>query len=344
VPPIAEPPPAAAQEATPPEAQVAREGAAQQRPANGQESYALNPASVIPGAPVDESQLSRAATEEGTGEPADAVFNQGVPRTPEEAFGFDAPSSVDQTYLDEFEKPPKRSGIWIGLAAAALALVAVVVFIAVTREESAEEPTPEPPVAERLAPGAEPEHAALPTEPETPQTALQPEPETTPASSPEVGAPVAEPKRGGKPAPAVAAEPPRRAKAKEKLPGAELETPAAPSLDAIIRKAKRLYDKGRLKPAINEYKKALAIDETNDLVHARLGTAYFDQDQNNLAIQHLKRAIELNGRNGQALVILGNVYQAMGNNPKAKEMYQRYLNVEPNGKFAADVRLILNAL
>ena len=62
------------------------------------------------------------------------------------------------------------------------------------------------------------------------------------------------------------------------------------------------------------------------------------------ALRHLKRAVALNGRNGQALLFLGNVYQAEGDNAKAKTAYERYLKTNPNGKFADDVKLILQAM
>ena len=78
--------------------------------------------------------------------------------------------------------------------------------------------------------------------------------------------------------------------------------------------------------------------------HLGLGTAYFDLDQNKDAIKHLKRSLELNPRSGQALVIIGNVYQATGDNKNAKQSYEKYLRIEPSGKFAADVRMILEAL
>ena len=105
-----------------------------------------------------------------------------------------------------------------------------------------------------------------------------------------------------------------------------------------------MYRKGNVRGAINAYKEALDLDDENDRAHAGIGEAYFDIDQNDEAIKHLRRAVALNAKNGQALVILGNVYQATGNNAKAKEAYQRYLQVAPNGKFADDIKLILNAL
>ncbi len=112
----------------------------------------------------------------------------------------------------------------------------------------------------------------------------------------------------------------------------------------LIGRANALYKAGNLRGAIGEFKRALEIDDTNDKAHTGLGTAYFDANDIDMARRHLERAVELNPRNGQAFVILGNVYQAMGNNQKARQAYRTYLELQPTGKFAEDVRLILNAL
>ena len=53
---------------------------------------------------------------------------------------------------------------------------------------------------------------------------------------------------------------------------------------------------------------------------------------------------ELTPRHGPTLYQLGNAYRAAGDTEHAKDAYKRYLRVEPNGKFANDVKLMLNTL
>jgi hypothetical protein len=316
----------------------------------------------MPGAPIPDGQLSRPEAElikkGGTPPPTSELLRQGVPRSPEEAFGIGVQASIDQTYLDEVEQQRPRRSVWLAVAAVAIAAVVIAVVVTVG--------SPEKP-AQGSAPGA----ALTPTAPVTPSTAIPPSvapppgpealapalPETVPTTpvpatpppvAPTVSPPaVASPQPDSGLDPALAATPPTKAKVRTKADGAE---PATPGADEdrdpakLLARANSLYQKGKLKAAIVEFKKLVDIDEGNDRAHIGLGTAYFDTDQNGLAVSHLERALALNPRNGQALVILGNVRQAMGDNPKAKQAYERYLAIEPNGKFAADVRLILQSM
>ena len=122
-----------------------------------------------------------------------------------------------------------------------------------------------------------------------------------------------------------------------------VETPEA-AVGRLIAKGNSLYKRGNYKGAVAAFNEALVIDDASEKAHLGVGIAYFDSEQNQLALKHLQRAIELSPRNAQALVSLGNVYQAMGNAAKAREAYEKYLQVDPNGKFAADVRIILQGL
>jgi len=155
--------------------------------------------------------------------------------------------------------------------------------------------------------------------------------------------PLAAPKAS--PAPGPAAPLPSRRPAEP--PAVASATSAASEQDnaeKILAKANALYKKGNAKGAINEAKKLLALDDGNAAAHALIGNAYFDTDQTALALAHLKKALALNPKNGQALVVLGNVYQATGDNAKAKETYKAYLAAEPSGKYAADVKMILDSM
>lgn len=321
-----------------------------------------------------------ATAAKGPGAGVPPAPHPGTPQSPEEAFGIRRTPPINQDYLDDMEAKPARTGIYVGvgLLAVAAVVVAVVMMNGGTKADS-DTPTPVAPIpvtpipvapipvaASAAAPDTAAPTAAEPgIAPETPSAASPVEPTPPPALS-EVASPAAAAAAPTSIPPGAAIAPPTPPVASPVTPAADATAPKArapaprsKSADAaskpaddgddkdvgkILTRANGLYRKGSFKQAIVEFKKALAVDETNDKVHTGLGTAYFDTDQNTLAIQHLKRAIDLNGKNGQAWVILGNVYQAMGDGAKAKAAYESYLKIEPTGKFANDVRLILQAL
>ncbi len=204
----------------------------------------------------------------------------------------------------------------------------------------AEEPKAEQPKAEQ--PKAEQPKAEQPK-------AEQPKAEQPKAEQPKAEQPVTEKPKTEKPLAEKPTPEPRDPKSEirdpKPIPDKDTEKPAEP-MDAprLVAKGNALYKRGSVKPAIAAYSQALELDETNEKAHLGLGTAYFDTEQNQLALKHLQRASELAPRSGQVLVALGNVYQAMGNNAKARDAYERYLAVEPNGKFASDVRIILSGM
>jgi Tfp pilus assembly protein PilF len=302
---------------------------------------------------VNNGQLRRPeaeALETGASATSDEVFQQGAPQTPEEAFGIQNEPDLDQAYLDELEQPPPRHRIWVavGLAAAAAAVLAVVLATSGDGEPRDHQSTsaatvePAPPVAEP-SDKSEVEAALATGEPTEPPAVAHPEandrpngPTPTAAVAPTPAPPPVEP--------VAKAKTKTRLRARAEPAYGEPAAPAAANIGKTLSRAQGFYRKGKLKAAIEEFKKAIAADAGNDRAHTGLGTAYFDADQNSLAIQHLERALELNPRNGQALVILGNVHQAMGDNTHARQAYERYLAVEPSGKFADDVKLILQAM
>lgn len=243
-----------------------------------------------------------------------------APRTPAEAFDLKPVPSVDQNYLDDEDEIPLegRSKLpWvaaIGLIAAAA--VGAALFMT-SKQDRRDGPHPKPGSDPRATTTGPTQVAAAGGQPEA-------------AVVDEVSSPVHAPLQpeGRKPAET------------SRKPSSD----AATDIDKLLARGQTLYKRGNIKAAIVELKKALAIDERSTTAHALLGTAYFDSDQNQLAIQHLKKAVALDAKNGHALVVLGNVYQAVGDTAKAKEAYRAYLAVEPRGKFAADVRLILQSL
>lgn len=115
-------------------------------------------------------------------------------------------------------------------------------------------------------------------------------------------------------------------------------------LDKLISRGTRLHEKGKMRKAIRAFKKALELDSSDDRAHASIGTTYFEIDQLDKAVVHLGRAVALNLKNDRALVYLGKAYQELGARTEARQAYECYLEVLPNGKFAEDIKLILGSM
>ncbi len=57
-----------------------------------------------------------------------------------------------------------------------------------------------------------------------------------------------------------------------------------------------------------------------------------------------QRAININGDHGEAFLTLGGAEQGLGHAALARIAYARYLELEPNGEYAEDVRALINSL
>ncbi|MCC6811598.1 MAG: response regulator [Deltaproteobacteria bacterium] len=135
--------------------------------------------------------------------------------------------------------------------------------------------------------------------------------------------------------------------AKAKTPPAEKDDDPATRKDAFrkqLAKGHMLYKKGNVRGAIGEYQKALEMNPTSEAALLAMGNAHYELDENDKAIDFLNRAISANGRLAPAYLTLGTIYQNQGQKQKAVGAYEKYLQYDPNGKFAPDVRNILNTL
>ena len=72
-----------------------------------------------------------------------------------------------------------------------------------------------------------------------------------------------------------------------------------------------------------------------------LGDAYLEADKPRDALQPLESAARLDAKSSRAHLLLGTAWQSLGKNAQALESYRRYLELEPQGEFSRDVRLIL---
>ena len=121
-------------------------------------------------------------------------------------------------------------------------------------------------------------------------------------------------------------------------------TPAVTSPDESYRKAfesaERKAQSANFLGAVSDYRKALLFRETSEAL-AGLGRALFDASQPGPALDALKRAVQIDPNNAEAWVTLGEVYLLDDRTREARAAYERYLELRPDGRFAADVRAVL---
>lgn len=235
---------------------------------------------------------------------------ESVPQSPEEAFRLSQSSTVNQDYLDdvdELEFPPRKR---------ATRIVATAVAVAAATLTAAW-------VSGVFAPNS---GGAKDTQAATGKPSV---------ASPDDGRSVPEPELVRQPPSDQLADSETRSESKSAA------TAKQARVQRLIARGNKAYKKNRFREAARSYEQALNLDPANAAAHFGLGAAYLDSNNLNGARRHLERAIALNSEHGQALVYLGNVHQAQGNRAKARSAYQRYLTLEPDGTFAADVKLIL---
>jgi CheY-like chemotaxis protein/tetratricopeptide (TPR) repeat protein len=78
--------------------------------------------------------------------------------------------------------------------------------------------------------------------------------------------------------------------------------------------------------------------------HGLLAHALFNRNRRRESLAEAERAVKLNPKWADAYVIIGGVHQDAGEMDDAKRAYQRYLELDPHGPFAGDLRAIVDRL
>ncbi|HEU4385321.1 MAG TPA: response regulator [Anaeromyxobacteraceae bacterium] len=253
------------------------------------------------------------------------------------ALGPAAEADVEQVWLE----PQRRGGLakWALLGAVAAVVLAVAAWAAL-RSRGAGPPAAGSPQA-AVAPAATAPAAAAPP----PSASPAPAPGPAPASEAPPGQGVATP-----PAP-VGTTPPARGSEAPQAPAAAAREPRpgrsrAADEEAYRRamaSAERKYQAGNFAGAVADYERAIAAKETS-AAQAGLGRALYDGNQPLSAQEALLRAIEIDERNARAWLALGEIYVAQDRKADARRAYLKYLELEPSGPYAREVRSVLQQL
>ncbi len=120
------------------------------------------------------------------------------------------------------------------------------------------------------------------------------------------------------------------------------ELPAAfPQLLAACRQA---FTEKRGKDAETACLAAKDANPDSAEACALLGHALFNRKKRREALPWAERAVALDPKRADAYVIIGGVKQAAGDAASAKAAYKKYLELEPTGQYAADLRAIVDSL
>jgi tetratricopeptide (TPR) repeat protein len=155
-----------------------------------------------------------------------------------------------------------------------------------------------------------------------------------------VEAPAAAPAAAAAPAPA---EPPAPAPAR---PAPVAPAPPAPDPVAqsvrLLASGDRRYEAGDFAGAAAEYRRSLAA-RPGAPAFVGLARALYDSNPQNAgeALRALDGAIRLDPRYAQAWLLYGVIHQDEGRKAQARAAYEKFLQLQPNGPQAADVRQIL---
>jgi Flp pilus assembly protein TadD len=114
--------------------------------------------------------------------------------------------------------------------------------------------------------------------------------------------------------------------------------------DPGIERGEELLDRGQYREAIAELKLAVSRSPQSAAAYVALGNAYLEADQPGFAVEPLQTAVKLEETNARAHLLLGTAWQSLGKNRDAAKAYRRYLELDPGGEYAHDVRLILENL
>lgn len=104
-------------------------------------------------------------------------------------------------------------------------------------------------------------------------------------------------------------------------------------LNALILLANIFRDLGIPEQAINTYKKIISIQVDNHLAYYNLGLLYQQEKKYVEAQNYLLKSIEINDKYSPAYYALALTYISNNESNKAKDLFEKYLKLEPNGEY-----------
>jgi hypothetical protein len=104
------------------------------------------------------------------------------------------------------------------------------------------------------------------------------------------------------------------------------------------------FDQRRYKDAEGACTAARDANPDSADAHALLAHALFNRNKKRESLTAAERAAKLNPKLAQMYVIIGGVRQEDGDLEEARRAYERYLELEPKGSYAAELKAIISRL
>jgi hypothetical protein len=174
-----------------------------------------------------------------------------------------------------------------------------------------------------------------PPEPATAAAELEAAAPPTAAAHPTVG--VAQLRAGS-----AAAAPPAGAASAATLPGDVMAEAAEAPQDAKAT-CERLLQRGKFLELKTACTRAFEAAPDAGLA-VQVARSALERERYVDAQSWARRAIQLDNQHGEAFLTLGGAEQGLGHAALARTAYTRYLQLEPNGAYADDVRALINQL
>ena len=168
-------------------------------------------------------------------------------------------------------------------------------------------------------------------------------PSGPPAGQPVVGQ--AGPSAIAKPAIAhTVAAAPSHDEAEERISDPKLARARLVEAPALLAACRTSYQEARMKDAEAACTAARDANPGSAEANGFLAHALLNRNRRRESLAAAERAIKLNPKWADAYVVIGGIHQDAGEMADARRAYQRYLELEPHGEFAGELRAIVDRL
>jgi tetratricopeptide (TPR) repeat protein len=104
------------------------------------------------------------------------------------------------------------------------------------------------------------------------------------------------------------------------------------------------FTHGRMRDALTDCAAAVATNPSSAEALTMLAHAELNRGRLSQANELATKAVAISPNLADAYVIIGGVHQDSGRNREAKAAYRRYLQLAPHGRYADELRSIVNGL
>ncbi|HXT98356.1 MAG TPA: DUF4388 domain-containing protein [Polyangia bacterium] len=219
----------------------------------------------------------------------------------------------------EAPAPSRHRGLLISATAALVVVVAGAWWLASRHHESSGE-------------------AAAPAPPRSAAPAATPAPAVVPLGGGATGAAAKPAVAHGSAAAASLDE------AEERNADPKLARARAAESGALLVACRTAYQEARMKDAEAICTAARDANPLSAEANGYLAHALLNRNRRREALSAAERAVKLNPKWADAYVVIGGIHQDAGEMADARKAYQRYLELEPHGQFAGELRAIVDRL